>query len=69
MPCVLVACWLQALIKAGADMEAKDRQGLTALQVSLLAGWQNISGGHQHAYRGCDLQCFTSIAFMPASSD
>uniref|UniRef100_A0A7S0R2P2 Uncharacterized protein n=1 Tax=Chlamydomonas leiostraca TaxID=1034604 RepID=A0A7S0R2P2_9CHLO len=32
-----------ALIKAGADLEAKDRQGLTALQVSLLAGWQNIA--------------------------
>ncbi|GLC35235.1 hypothetical protein PLESTB_000587000 [Pleodorina starrii] len=32
-----------ALVKAGADMEAKDKNGLTALQVSLLAGWQNIS--------------------------
>ncbi|KAG2429521.1 hypothetical protein HXX76_010756 [Chlamydomonas incerta] len=32
-----------ALVKAGADMEAKDKAGLTALQVSLLAGWQNIA--------------------------
>jgi ankyrin repeat protein len=32
-----------ALLTAGADMEAKDRSGLTALQVSLVAGWQNIS--------------------------
>jgi ankyrin repeat protein len=35
----------QALISAGADKDAKDRNGLTALQVSLLAGWQNIAGG------------------------
>lgn len=32
-----------ALVKAGADMEAKDKSGLTALQVSLLSGWQNIA--------------------------
>ncbi|KAG2498660.1 hypothetical protein HYH03_003406 [Edaphochlamys debaryana] len=32
-----------ALVKAGADMEAKDGKGMTALQVSLLAGWQNIA--------------------------
>ncbi|GIL74417.1 hypothetical protein Vretimale_2058 [Volvox reticuliferus] len=32
-----------ALVKAGADMEAKDSNGLTALQVSLLSGWQNIA--------------------------
>ncbi|MEW5297985.1 MAG: hypothetical protein WDW38_003716 [Sanguina aurantia] len=32
-----------ALLKAGANKEAKDSKGLTALQVSLLAGWQNIS--------------------------
>ncbi|PNW76653.1 hypothetical protein CHLRE_11g467773v5 [Chlamydomonas reinhardtii] len=32
-----------ALVKAGADLEAKDKSGLTALQVSLLAGWQNIA--------------------------
>lgn len=31
------------LIRAGADLEAKDRGGLTALQVSLLSGWQNIA--------------------------
>lgn len=34
---------LQALVAAGADLEAKDTNGLTALQVSLLAGWQNIA--------------------------
>lgn len=28
-----------ALLKAGANKEAKDSKGLTALQVSLLAGW------------------------------
>ncbi|GLI66316.1 hypothetical protein VaNZ11_010094 [Volvox africanus] len=32
-----------ALVKAGADMEAKDNNGLTALQVSLLSGWQNVA--------------------------
>ncbi|KAL6747179.1 ankyrin repeat-containing domain protein, partial [Haematococcus lacustris] len=32
-----------ALLEAGADKEARDKAGLTALQVSLLAGWQNIS--------------------------
>ncbi|KAG2446897.1 hypothetical protein HYH02_008053 [Chlamydomonas schloesseri] len=32
-----------ALVKAGADLEAKDKAGLTALQVSLLSGWQNIA--------------------------
>lgn len=32
-----------ALVKAGADLEAQDSKGLTALQVSLLAGWQNIA--------------------------
>lgn len=32
------------LIQSGADMEAKDANGRTALQVSLLAGWQNIAG-------------------------
>ncbi|KXZ54040.1 hypothetical protein GPECTOR_5g15 [Gonium pectorale] len=32
-----------ALVKAGADMEVKDKSGLTALQVSLLSGWQNIA--------------------------
>lgn len=32
-----------ALLAAGADLEAKDSEGLTALQVSLLKGWQNIS--------------------------
>ena len=31
------------LIKGGADMEAVDQKGLTPLNVSLLAGWQNIS--------------------------
>lgn len=31
------------LIRGGADVEAKDRKGLTALQISLLSGWQNIS--------------------------
>ena len=34
------AARVQALVKAGADLEAKDKSGLTALQVSLLAGWQ-----------------------------
>lgn len=32
-----------ALVKAGADLEAKDSSNLTALQVSLLSGWQNIA--------------------------
>eukprot|EP00199_Chlamydomonas_sp_CCMP681_P006107 CAMPEP_0119101124 /NCGR_PEP_ID=MMETSP1180-20130426/257_1 /TAXON_ID=3052 ORGANISM="Chlamydomonas cf sp, Strain CCMP681" /NCGR_SAMPLE_ID=MMETSP1180 /ASSEMBLY_ACC=CAM_ASM_000741 /LENGTH=202 /DNA_ID=CAMNT_0007085183 /DNA_START=21 /DNA_END=632 /DNA_ORIENTATION=+ len=32
-----------ALIAAGADKDAKDKTGLTALEVSLIAGWQNIS--------------------------
>lgn len=32
-----------ALVKGGADMETTDKSGLTALQVSLLAGWQNIA--------------------------
>ena len=27
------------LIQGGADIEAKDSKGMTALQVSLLAGW------------------------------
>ncbi|KAJ9533985.1 hypothetical protein QJQ45_027059, partial [Haematococcus lacustris] len=38
-PCEIPA----ALLEAGADKEARDKAGLTALQVSLLAGWQNIS--------------------------
>ncbi|GFH23943.1 predicted protein, partial [Haematococcus lacustris] len=41
-----------ALLEAGADKEARDKAGLTALQVSLLAGWQNISELPQH----CALQ-------------
>lgn len=32
-----------ALVRGGADLEARDKSGLTALQVSLLAGWQNIA--------------------------
>lgn len=32
-----------ALIAGGANKEAKDKAGLTPLQVSLLAGWQNIA--------------------------
>jgi hypothetical protein len=32
-----------ALVGAGADLEARDAGGMTALQVSLLAGWQNIA--------------------------
>ncbi|GBF98343.1 hypothetical protein Rsub_11237 [Raphidocelis subcapitata] len=31
------------LISAGADLEAKDSQGRTALEVALLSGWQNIA--------------------------
>ncbi|GAX73485.1 hypothetical protein CEUSTIGMA_g937.t1 [Chlamydomonas eustigma] len=31
------------LVKGGADMEAQDSKGMTALQVSLLSGWQNIA--------------------------
>jgi ankyrin repeat protein len=31
------------LVQSGADLEAKDAQGRTALQVSLLSGWQNIA--------------------------
>lgn len=27
------------LIQAGADIEARDSKGLTALQISLLSGW------------------------------
>lgn len=33
----------QSLINAGADLDVKDKRGLTALQVSLLSGWQNIA--------------------------
>ncbi|KAI8468824.1 MAG: hypothetical protein J3K34DRAFT_426019 [Monoraphidium minutum] len=32
-----------ALIQAGADLEATDKSGRTALQVALLSGWQNIA--------------------------
>lgn len=32
-----------ALITAGANLEAKDSKGMTALQVALLSGWQNIA--------------------------
>ncbi|GFR45160.1 hypothetical protein Agub_g6544 [Astrephomene gubernaculifera] len=32
-----------ALVRAGADLEARDKAGLTALQISLLSGWQNIA--------------------------
>lgn len=32
-----------ALVQAGADLEAKDRQGRTAVEVALLSGWQNIA--------------------------
>lgn len=38
-PCVCT----QALIKGGADKEARDKNGLSPLQVSLLSGWQNIA--------------------------
>uniref|UniRef100_A0A383WEG7 Uncharacterized protein n=1 Tax=Tetradesmus obliquus TaxID=3088 RepID=A0A383WEG7_TETOB len=31
------------LIQSGANMEAKDSSGKTALQVALLSGWQNIA--------------------------
>lgn len=31
------------LVAAGADLEAKDKSGLTALEISLLSGWQNIA--------------------------
>lgn len=31
------------LIQSGADLEAKDATGCTALQVALLSGWQNIA--------------------------
>jgi len=31
------------LVQSGADLEAKDNNGRTALQVSLLSGWQNIA--------------------------
>lgn len=31
------------LIQSGADLEAKDSNGRTALQVALLSGWQNIA--------------------------
>lgn len=30
-------------MKAGADLEARDADGLTALEVSLLKGWQRVS--------------------------
>lgn len=33
-----------ALVQAGADLEAKDAKGRTALEVALLSGWQNIAG-------------------------
>ncbi|KAG1672358.1 hypothetical protein FOA52_010976 [Chlamydomonas sp. UWO 241] len=33
----------RALCVGGANKEAVDKQGMTALQVSLIAGWQNIS--------------------------
>lgn len=32
------------LVDAGADLEAKDAKGRTALEVALLSGWQNIAG-------------------------
>jgi ankyrin repeat protein len=31
------------LIQSGANLEAKDANGRTALQVALLSGWQNIA--------------------------
>lgn len=31
------------LIQSGANLEAKDSNGRTALQVALLSGWQNIA--------------------------
>ncbi|KAF5843676.1 hypothetical protein DUNSADRAFT_10851 [Dunaliella salina] len=33
------------LIDMGADLEQRNAQDLTALEVSLLSGWQNIAGG------------------------
>lgn len=33
----------EALIQAGANIEAKDRNGNTPLEISLLSGWQNIA--------------------------
>ena len=47
---------MQALVKAGADLEVKDAKGLTALQISILAGWQNIGGARVRA-RVCVCQC------------
>lgn len=55
LPCVLCFLWCAGhykyppaeipalLIQSGANLEAKDASGRTALQVALLSGWQNIA--------------------------
>ena len=55
----------QSLIKAGANLEAKDGEGRTALQVSLLKGWQKI--GYLLVDSGADTSGVASIKNQASS--